>query len=283
MHNANVATRTTTFTQRRDFLVSLARAFGGALFFSLPMLMTMEMWEQGVTISPLRLVLFLAITLPVLTGLSWYSGFEPTETLKDDLVDAFVAYAIGFCTSALMLSLLGVIERSMPTQELVTLISLQSIPASIGALLAQSQFGIRTTEEEQKKEDTGYWGELFLMFAGAVYLGLNLAPTEEVLMIGYQLTAWQGIVLLLFSLVLIHAFVYSLQFRGQDVFPEGASFGLVFIRFTVVGYAIALLMSWYILWTFGRSDGLSLNQNLMITIILALPASIGAAAARLIL
>jgi hypothetical protein len=31
----------------RVFLVGLGRAFGGALIFSLPMLMTMEMWWLG--------------------------------------------------------------------------------------------------------------------------------------------------------------------------------------------------------------------------------------------
>lgn len=270
-------------TAQRNFLISLARAFGGALFFSLPLLMTMEMWEQGFTISPIRLAIFLFIAIPILTGLSWYSGFEPTETLKDDLVDAFVAYAIGFCVSAIILFMFAVIHWKLSLLALVGIVSLHAVPASIGALLAQSQFGIQTSTEAQKREETGYGGELFLMVAGAIYLSLSLAPTDEVIFIGYKMTVWHALSVIAFSLLVMHAFMYSLQFRGQDDRPPNTNAGSLFVRFTVVGYALALLVSYYILWTFGRTDGLSSHQNLMNAIVLAFPAAIGAAAARLIL
>jgi uncharacterized membrane protein len=57
----------------------------------------------------------------------------------------------------------------------------------------------------------------------------------------------------------------------------------VFIRFTVVGYAIALLISLYVLWTFERTDGMPLRQIIPATIVLGFPAAVGAGAARLIL
>ena len=46
---------------------------------------------------------------------------------------------------------------------------------------------------------------------------------------------------------------------------------------------LALAISLYALWTFGRTDGLAAAPMLMATVVLAFPASIGAAAARLIL
>jgi uncharacterized membrane protein len=55
------------------------------------------------------------------------------------------------------------------------------------------------------------------------------------------------------------------------------------VRYTIVGYALCLLISAYILWTFGRTAGLSLEATVMAAIVLAFPAAIGAAAARLIL
>ena len=57
----------------------------------------------------------------------------------------------------------------------------------------------------------------------------------------------------------------------------------VFVRFTLPGYVIAILISLYALWTFERLDDTSLTQILTASIILGFPASIGAAAARLIL
>lgn len=62
-----------------------------------------------------------------------------------------------------------------------------------------------------------------------------------------------------------------------------AGFWPVFLPFTLVGYALALAVSGYLLWTFGRFDGLGAAQVLTQIVVLALPASIGAAAARLIL
>ncbi|UXN76173.1 TIGR02587 family membrane protein (plasmid) [Devosia sp. A8/3-2] len=56
----------------------LGRAFGGALVFSLPMLMTMEMWDLGFAMERWKAVLLLAASLPMLMFLSHYSGFERT-------------------------------------------------------------------------------------------------------------------------------------------------------------------------------------------------------------
>jgi uncharacterized membrane protein len=50
-----------------------------------------------------------------------------------------------------------------------------------------------------------------------------------------------------------------------------------------VGYAIVLLVSFYILWTFGSLDGLGFEEQLKAVIVLGLPAALGASASRLIL
>jgi uncharacterized membrane protein len=51
----------------------------------------------------------------------------------------------------------------------------------------------------------------------------------------------------------------------------------------VVGYAVVLLVSVYVLWTFGRTEGLDGFETIRATVVLGFPASIGAAAARLLL
>src|SRR5688572_16482673 len=86
----------------KHFFVDLARAYGGALLFSFPMLMTMEMWWLGFHLEGLRLTLFTALTIPLLIGLSYYDGFEDTFTGKDDVRETFVAYAVGFTAAALI-------------------------------------------------------------------------------------------------------------------------------------------------------------------------------------
>jgi uncharacterized membrane protein len=51
----------------------------------------------------------------------------------------------------------------------------------------------------------------------------------------------------------------------------------------VLGYALVIGISLYVLWTFGRLDGVALAQVIFMGVVLGFPASIGAAAARLIL
>jgi putative integral membrane protein (TIGR02587 family) len=266
-----------------EFLVALARAFGGAVIFSLPLLMTMEMWEMGATMPLLRLAQFLIVAIPVLVALSHYLGFEETFGFKDDLIDTFVAYAVAFVTSGILLWVTAIIEPDMPLHEIVGMIGIQAVPGSIGALLAQSQFGDKKAEEERQSGRAGYRGELYFMLLGALFLGLNLAPTEEMILIGYKMSNWQALGLVALSLIVMHAFVYVVEFRGQAEIDEGRSHLSVFFRYTVVGYAIVLLTSLYVLWTFGRIDGISLREILLTVLVLGFPSAVGAAAARLVL
>jgi putative integral membrane protein (TIGR02587 family) len=267
----------------RVFLIGLARAFAGALIFSLPMLMTMEMWWLGFSIEQERLALLLLLTIPLLIGLSHYMGFEETFGLKDDALDAFVALAVGFFAAALSLGLFSVIESGMSAEEIIGKISIQAVPGSIGAMFAQSQLGANRQEQQEKQRHAGYFGEIFIMAAGALFLGFNVAPTEEIMLIGHQMSPWHSIALVLISLLVMHAFVYSVEFYGSRSVPEGFSRHSIFLRETVAGYAVVLGISAYILWTFGRTDGIALGQVISFVVVLGFPAAVGAAAARLIL
>lgn len=267
----------------RRFLVGLARAFGGALLFSLPILMTNEMWDLGFTADRLRLALLLLLMIPVLIGLSHYCGFEATFEWKDDAVDAFVGYAVAFAASCLVLSLFGELRPGMSWDEWVGKTSLQAVGGSIGALLAEGQFGMRDDHSKKEKDPTSHGGELFLMLVGALFLALNIAPTDEVTLIANMMGPIQGIALILFSLVIMHAFVYAVGFRGQADVPEDTPRWSLFVRYTVPGYAIALATSVYLQWTFGQIDGVGWHHFVVTTVVLAFPASIGAATARLLL
>jgi putative integral membrane protein (TIGR02587 family) len=263
------------------FAIGLARAFGGAILFSLPILMTMEMWQLGFGISEFRLALLLSLTIPLLIGLSHYMGFEETFGFLDDAVDAFVALAVGFVASAAALGLFAVIQSGMSSQEIIGSIAIQAVPGSIGAMFAQSQLG--GAEKKKKEWHAPYGGKIFIMAAGALFLAFNVAPTEEVVLIAHKMTAWHSAALLLASLVIMHAFVYAVEFHGQVSSRRRAPSWSEFLRFTSVGYAVVLMISSYILWTFGRTDAMPFGELLSAVIVLGFPAAIGAAAARLIL
>jgi putative integral membrane protein (TIGR02587 family) len=265
-------------------LVGLARGFGGALIFALPMLMTSEMWALGFHMDRWRLALLLVLNIPLLTMLSFHAGFEETFDFGEDLRDACIAYGIGIVASALFLALFGIVEPGQPVGEIVGKIAVQSVPASIGALLGRSQLGGGRAYQPRGGRTPGYLSELFLMAIGALFLGLNVAPTEEMVLISYKMTEWHILALIGLSLLLMHGFVYAVEFRGGEVAVASQRLsGRAFVRFTLVGYAIALLISFYVLWSFGRTEDMSFTQMVMAVSVLGFPAAIGAAAARLIL
>ncbi len=262
------------------FARGAARAFGGAVLFAFPLLMTMEMWQLGFSMSRTRIALFIVATLPLLVGLSYYSGFERTRSLTEDIEDAFVAFGIGWIASALMLTLFGMISLDMPLGEIAGKIGIQSVPASIGAIVARKQ--LHATDSDRREDRATYGGELFLMTAGAVFVAFNVAPTEEMILIAYTMTPWHAVALAAVSVLMLHGFVYAVGFAGQEERPDYAGFWLTFLHFTIAGYGIALLVSLYVLWIFERTLGVTPVEIAMMMVVLGFPASLGAATARLI-
>lgn len=269
-----------------DFLTGIGRAFGGAVLFAFPLMMTMEMWQLGHSLNRLRLTLFIAVTLPLLFGLSYYSGFEKTESRAEDAEDAFVAFGVGFVASALLLVLFGIITFDMPLGEVVGKIAIQTVPASIGAIVASKQFhsrgGSEEGDDEEDEKPPCYPAELFLMAAGALFVAFNVAPTEEMLVITFSMTVWHAVALALLTLAMLHALVYTVGFAGQEERPDNTGFMLTFLHFTLAGYGVSILVSLYVLWTFERLTGAASGEIATMLIVMALPASLGAATARLI-
>jgi len=155
------------------------------------------------------------------------------------------------------------------------------VPASIGAMLARKQLGQKDPPEEERRQRSSYAGELFLMMAGALFVGFNVAPTEEMVLIAFKMSPWHTMGLVLLSVGLLHVFVYTVGFAGQESRGDDAVRD-VLLRYTVAGYGIALLVSLYLLWTFERTGGLAPMQLVSAMAVLGFPASLGAATARLI-
>jgi putative integral membrane protein (TIGR02587 family) len=274
-------------TKEHRGLSGLGRALAGSLVFALPMLMTMEMWELGAQVDRSKLLVLVGLTLPLLVGLAHFIGFEATFNWREDARDALVAVAVGALAATTILSLFGAIGPGMPLDEIVGKVVLQTVPASIGGLLAAGQLGGGGNEDVPKEAQSpgpqGYASELFLMAVGALFLSFNLAPTEEMVLIAYRIGPLQELLLVATSILVMHGFVYLVEFRGQEPLPAEANFRLLFLRFTVVGYAVVLAVSTYVLWTFGRLEGTSPADALSSVIVLSFPGAIGAAGARVLL
>ena len=267
-------------TSNHNFAMDLAYDFGGAILFSFPLLMTMEMWWLGFYMDRFRLALFLGLAFLMVLALSYLEGGE--ETFKIEVLDALVACATGYTVATVMLFLLGIIKSGMSADEIIGKIALHAVPCSIGAILARRQLEAEETRKEARRRE-GYHAKLFLMGVGAIFLAFQLAPTEEIILIGYMMSGWHAALLAIVSLCIMHAFLCSIERRPQVPIFSAGFFWNVFLRFTIVGYTLALMLSLYILWTFGRLDGVAALDIVKAMLVLGFPAALGASAARLIL
>ena len=268
------------FDRDREFGYArdLARAFGGALLFSLPLLMTMEMWWFGFTLHPARLALFLLAAVPLLVGLAYFAGFSHRHHgFAHAVLDTFVALAVGYLTAAVLLSAMGILEPGATLRASAGQIGLQAVPGAMGALLARRQLSAGKGDGDE--DEARYPGELFLMVAGALFLALNVAPTEEMILIAYRMTPWHAIALIAVSLTVMHAIVYRAGFAGQHEQGQPVT---AFVHFTLAGYGLVLLVSLCVLWVFGRTDGHGLTEIVDAAVVLSFPGALGAAAARLL-
>ena len=265
----------------RDLVLGLGRAFGGSLLFALPMLMTREMWEFGATLPRGRLAVLVAFTVSVAIALARYLGFRdaPGASWGDHVADGLVAFGVGVVTAVAVLSIFGLLANERAFHEVLGIVALESVPTTIGAVIARSQFTAAAPDVDETS--SRYAAELFLMAVGATVFASNIAPTEEVVLIATQLGRFRGLGLALLSVALMHALVYVVGFRGQH--RSEASGRSIFLGYTLAGYAVALLMSLAALWVFGRTDGAPLTFVAREVVVLAFPAALGAAAARLVL
>ena len=255
----------------------LARACAGALIFGFPLLMTMEMWQAGFHMDRFRLALFVVVTAAVVLGLSRFAGFRDPSTLADDTRDALAALLVGYVVSAVLLAAMGLIGPGMSLRETLGMLAVQAGPASMGAVLANKQLQ-QGMAGAPKEDRAGYLGELFLMSAGALFFAFNVAPTEEMILIGFKMSPWHAVALVLLSLLVLHALVFTVGFAGQH---EHEGHGRAFLRFTLSGYGLAVLVSLYVLWTFGRLDA-GLSEAIRAVVVLGFPSALGAALARLV-
>lgn len=268
-------------TTSHQYAIALSRAFAGALIFGLPLLMTMEMWWLGSYLGPWRILQLSVANILLLYGLSKVAGFEESRNRLDDILDAFAAYAVAAVTATVVLMLVDAIALGMPPQEIAGKIAVQAVPGSFGAMIGAKMMGEGEEIEKHERWRKTFPGRMFLTLAGALFLSFTVAPTEEMIVIAYRIHPEQALVMMLLSIVLLHSILYVVGFPGQESRREH-NHGHALFHHTLPAYAIAAAAAFYILWSFGRTSGVDVSHIAMTVIVLAVPASIGAGIARVV-
>jgi putative integral membrane protein (TIGR02587 family) len=267
----------------RRIAVSYARGLMGAMLIGVHVMMTMEVWWEGFFVPAWHLILLYAVNYGVLFILQHYSGLTHRKTLSAQASAALVAYGIGVFGATITLLALGVLRSGITVRDVVGKLVLESVPLSIGASVAMSEFGEEHRVAKARREQAGYWGSLGMAIAGAALLGFGFAATEEPLMVAEQLDWVRALLLVGLSLLLVYAIVYAVDFKKQADAGSASHLAMV-LRDTISTYAVAILMAAYFLWTFGAinaSTGLVATTYMVVTV--GLVTSLGAAAAELLI
>ena len=267
----------------------IGRATGGSLLFATPLLMTMEIWQMAPSMPGSRVVLLLLAACVLLVTLGQLSGFNDSEGqgLVEYVVDAGVAIAVGTVVSVVLLAAFGVLDLELGVSAVSRRVALGAAPASLGAMFARSQLTRADDGDDAVADEAApvggefdrYFQELVVMVAGAVIFAFALAPTDEIPRIALQTGAFGVIVVLVVSVVAMHLLVYAVGFAGS----HGNDHRTEFFRFTLSGYALVVVTCAFLLWVFGRADGVEAAGFAQQVVILAFPASLGAAVGRLVL
>lgn len=284
----------TTSSNTRPVSESLreyGRGVAGGLLFSFPLLYTMEVWWSGFIASPLQLIYMIGFTFLLLLGYNRYAGMHPDATLKDILVDSVEELGLGFLLAFAMLVMLRRVEvGSMSTIEIMGKVIVEAMVMSIGISVGTAQLGVsddtdskadREKAELEKERQSGLLSLVVLGICGSILVGGNVAPTEEVLVIGLEAHPSHILAMALVSIVMCMLILYYANSQDSDK-KEPPNFYTI-AGHTGICYLIALGTSALLLWFFGRLDGVNFWTGFSQCIALGVLSALGASAGRLLI
>ena len=276
------------FSHHRDPVESLreyGRGIAGGLMFSIPLLYTMEVWQAGFMLHPGRILVYAFATFALLLLYNRFSGLRRDASLLEVLIDSVEEMGIGLVLSALILWLTDRLHADMDLLEIFGKIVMEAMTVAIGVSVGTAQLGGSDDDDGGLGEDENldaYFPQLALALCGAVLFAANVAPTDEISVIAVESSAVKLLLIALVSILIGSLILQFSGFRGANRYVARDTV-MHAVRGIVTTYAVALVVSVGSLWFFGKLDGEPFSQCVAQTIVLGLPAVLGASAGRLLL
>jgi putative integral membrane protein (TIGR02587 family) len=265
-----------------ESLREYARGLGGGFLFSLPLLFTMEIWEAAFTVPPLKLLAGLAGSFVLLCGYNAFAGLRHDSSFVEIAIDSVEELGLGIATCAAFLALLGPLDDGLSPTEALPKILLGGIFVAVGFSVGTAQLGVAGDDRgERQGRHTSILSEVVLAACGAFLIAANVAPTEEVLMLAMAASLWQLLGLLGMALAMAALLLHHSHFIGSSRFA-GSSRGDVLLG-SAITCGVALAIAGALLWFFGRFERHPLEIAAAQMVVLSVPATLGAAAGRLLL
>ncbi|MGN3975294.1 DUF2391 family protein [Tsuneonella sp. SYSU-LHT278] len=260
----------------------LARGLAGALFVSLPLLFTQEMWDISAEIPLPVLILFLLIAIVVNRIALEFAGYRHCRWQRSKWWDAIVTMGIGMLGAVLTLLVAGIISPSLDLYLALRLVALETVPMSLGAALAVNQLGAGDAAERGSMP-FGFDVEVLIgSLLGGFLFAFNIAPTMETQLVVESQSWWLVLATALLSLGISYLMVSVAQVEQRDL-SRRKILTSDWLE-ALVAYVVAFLLSMVLLWVFGYGTPLDpIEVWLPQTVALAYATALGGAAGRLIL
>ena len=259
-----------------------SRGIVGGLLFSLPLLYTMEVWWTGFIASPEKLIGFIVFTFLLLLGYNRHSGMRSDASFKDVLHESVEEIALAFIVAFLFLLLINKIGLSMSFREIAGKVIVESMVVAIGVSVGTAQLGQKTRKkgEEKAKDRGGLLQMVVLAICGGVLVSSSVAPTEEILKIAIVSEPSHLLAMVITSILISGVVLFFSDFKGTGHLEGGVPKMALHL---LVSYLSALVVSALMLWFFDRIRNYGFDLVLAEIIVLAIPASLGASAGRLLI
>lgn len=278
----------------RQEVRDLMRGIAGGAIVGMPLLYTMEMWWHAVTLSEGNLLLILGATLALNFLFSYFVGLREEQGVSEAAADAVTALGVAFLFAGGVLALVGQIHAGMDGREIAAKILMGAAGVSLGISFANAYRGrSRTGDEEDNGEEQGSaadpeqlqrqadLNDIGATLAGATIFALNIAPTEEILLIAARLGPWQQLIMLGSSLLLCYVILFASGFQEYTVHTPGLLQHPV--AESVMACALSLGVAFVLVLLLGDKTLFSHPSTTAAGVIaLGLPAAVGGAAGRLV-
>jgi len=270
-----------------ESLQEYGRGLAGGLMFAMPLLFTMEVWWAGFILHPLRIAVYMAATFVILLFYNRFVGLRKDASFGEVIIDSVEEMGLGLLVAALILWLSGRIGAEMTFFEIGGKIIMEAMTVAIGVSVGTAQLGAPDDGDEGVAGEDGcssndYLPQTAVALCGAVLFAANIAPTDEITVVAMENSPERILLLCVFSLALGSLVIHFSEFRGASTHVAGETFLLKFRGITTT-YAVALVASASSLFFFGKFDDQTFYIMVAQTIVLGVPAVLGASAGRLLL
>ncbi len=274
-------------------LKQYARGIAGGFLFSLPLIYTMEIWWIGFVAGTTRLIIGIAATYLLLLGYNNFAGLRRDRSFGHVATESIEDLGLGLLMSLGLLWLVGEIRSGMSLSEIVGKSVIEAMTIAIGISIGTAQLGGssdqgRTGQSEddvstRAKRRVHLPEQLVMAACGAVVVASNIAPTQEVVVIAANADTIRILGMVALSLAIGATILYYSEFNGASRHVREAGSVPEVVAGVTVMYAMAVFVSAFLLWFYGRFDHTSLTMAVAESVALGLPATLGSSAGRLLL